>query len=330
MSDLSLETLLADTDEFDDDEKQFLIPHQSSLIQKAQHGFFGHMNSTTQGHEKTTSDLVYVSPAGSRSSHSLQSHNSVPLRTQVLDSHYAVPPGTRARGVNTSQFSSLQPQTSASSRTQEHDNHYSVPPSIQATGINNSQCSSVQTQMSASLRTPKNDNHFPVPTGTTARGINTSQSSSLQSHNTGSLKSQAHSSHYSVPPSRHKGASKEVALSVEVHGNFKTFDEGSGAAGAAASQKKTNYPASRTKAEPNHYVSPGELGLLRSSLVNKKANDEGSSNNKQIKQGGHISQVCSASFCTHNSRLDTKTPYPITHSQAPRNSIFIPASVSVF
>ena len=131
--DISLETLLADTDEFEDDEHQYLIPRQRSPVQKSAPG--------------------YVSPSSSLSEGAVG--------------------GASAK------------------------------------------------KNAASLRTAEQD--------------------------------------YAIPPNRsgHRGAFKEVALSVDLHGSFKKVGEAS----AVAQKNASHTPSLHTKAEPNHYVAPSELGF---------------------------------------------------------------------
>ncbi|KAJ7391954.1 SH3/SH2 adaptor [Desmophyllum pertusum] len=221
--DLHLETLLADTDEFND-EHEYLIPRQNSPVQKPPSP--GHINhktqqnpcfkSAAQGHERgsTCFDSLgegSVGCAGAKarsSSHPLppRSHNvssTASLRTQEHD--YAIPPSR--------------------SWTQEHD--YAIPPSRS--------------------RTQEHDYDMPPSRSRT------------QEHD------------YAVPPSRsssHKGAFKEVALSVELHGSFKKVGEGSST--VAAQKTTTHTPAAHTKAQPNHYVAPSELGFHKPSHGNMK------------------------------------------------------------
>lgn len=150
--DINLETLLADTDEFDDDEHQYLIPRQKSPVPKSPTGYFNHKPC----------DSLSEGAVGGASA-----------------------------------------KTSSSSR----------PLSSQSQNVN-----------AASLRTEEQD--------------------------------------YAIPPNRsgHKGASKEVALSVDLHGSFKKVGE------ASSLQKNASHtPAAHTKAEPNHYVTPSELGFQKRS-----------------------------------------------------------------
>ena len=62
---------------------------------------------------------------------------------------------------------------------------------------------------------------------------------------------------YAIPPNRsgHRGAFKEVALSVDLHGSFKKVGEAS----AVAQKNASHTPFVHSKAEPNHYVAPSEL-----------------------------------------------------------------------
>ena len=152
--------------------------------------------------------------------------------------------------------------------------------------ISTSQSQSLKLDHSASLRTHEHDGNYSVPSAARSKGISTSQSSSFQSRNFASLGTQANDSHYAVPPSGggHKGAFKEVALSGDVHGSFKKVDKGS----LAATAKKTvQVPVSHPKAQPNHYVAPGELGLPTASQGNVKSDVSGKSlvhGSQQMKQ----------------------------------------------
>lgn len=303
---LSLETLLADTDEFDDDEHQFLIPP----IQKSPPGFFSHkshidhnFNSTVQGLGAIASAPVDDSPTGaarsteisSSQSSSLQPYNSSSLRTQECDSHCSVPSSAKSKGIITSQPGSIQSHDSALLSTQEHDNHYSLPTGTRFKGDTPFQSTSLQPNNPTSLRTQAHNSHYSIPSGARSKGISTAQSSSIQSQNSSSLRMHPQDSHYSVPQSRsgHKGAFKEVALSSgELHGSFKKVDEGSS---TAAAQKSDSIPVSHPKAEPNHYIAPGELGLPRPMQVNVKSDaTRGSSmvqSSQQMKQARNSAQV---------------------------------------
>lgn len=177
---MHLETLLVDTDEFDYDEHQYLIPRQNSPVHKSPPGFFNHKphDSHTEG-------------AGAKT---ISSFDHLPPQSQNVNS--------------------------ASLRAQQHD------------------CAS--------------------------------------------------------PPSKsgHKGAFKEVALSVELHGSFKKVGDGSS---TAAAQKNTAHCAGgHTKAEPNHYVTHSELGLQKPSLSYVKPGVGANSmpnGSQQIKQEKSATQV---------------------------------------
>ena len=216
-----MENLLADTDEFDDDDQRLLIPCKTPPAQNKPSGSFSH---------------------GSHHNNSHLNFNSVAQRREGLACgpvYYIPTSGARSKAFSTV---SLESHNSASFSTQEDSNHYSV------------------------------------PSGARSKGVSPSQSGPLHLHNSTSLKKHVHgtNSHYADPPSRgsHKGAVKEVALGGEVHGSFKKFEEGSS---TAAAQKCVHLPSSHPKAEPNHYVTANEVGLLRPSEVNMKSDASGNS-----------------------------------------------------
>ncbi|XP_078377048.1 growth factor receptor-bound protein 14-like isoform X1 [Oculina patagonica] len=153
-SDVHLEALLADTDEFEDDDHQYLIPRENSPVRKSPPGHFSH---------KPCDSLCTEGAVGGAKP--MTSFHPLFLQSQNMNS--------------------------ASLRAQHHDN--------------------------------------------------------------------------SIPPSRsgHKGAFKEVALSVDLQGSFKKVSDGPS---TAAAQKNTAHAsASHSKAEPNHYVTHSGLGLQKSS-----------------------------------------------------------------
>ena len=97
---------------------------------------------------------------------------------------------------------------------------------------------------------------------------------------------------YAVPPNRsgHKGAFKEVALSVDMHGSFKKVGEAS----AATKKNASHAPAVHTKAEPNHYVVRSELGFQKRSdgYVKPGPGTNGLPHGgQQLKQERHAMQV---------------------------------------
>lgn len=183
-ADVHLETLLADTDEFDNDEHQYLIPRQNSPVQKSPPGYVSHKPC----------DSLSEGAVGGASAKTMSSFHPLPPQSQNVNS--------------------------SSLRAQQHD--------------------------------------------------------------------------YAVPPSRsgHKGACKEVALSVDLHGSFKKVGDG---ASTAAAHKNTGHPpAVHTKAEPNHYVTHNELGFNKPShgYVKPGAAMNGMPNSsQQIKQEKSASQV---------------------------------------
>ena len=256
-TDLSLESLTADTDELDNQDQKFLIPHQ---VQKSHYGFFSQDNNCNfiaPQHLNKTCDQVYDRPMGDAScqnhnsmavglrpnedhaSHmnAVQSHNSPYSRKHQPTDHYSIQSGARVKRDSTSLFNSLRSQNSTS---QGHMNQFSEP-----------------------------------PPGARPKGLNDSNSSSSQSHNSESSRKQAHKSYYSMPSSRggHRSALKEVALGGQVHGSFKKLDEDSK---ASVALNCVDIPPSRPKAEPNHYVAPGELGVPRPTQVQRKPDAQGS------------------------------------------------------
>lgn len=94
--------------------------------------------------------------------------------------------------------------------------------------------------------------------------------------NSGSI-NRTQENQYSTPPNRsgHKGASKEVALSVELHGSFKRVDESSVTASAQKNATPNHNAAPHVKAQPNHYVGPSELGFKRHNPAKSGATTNG-------------------------------------------------------
>ena len=259
--DLSVEDLLADTDEFDDDndDQRLLIPCKTSPAQKAPSGFLSHgshhnshlnSNSVAQGHKGSACGPVYDIPTS----------------------------GAISKAFSTTQLVSQESHTSASLSRQEHGDHYSVPSGSRSKGHSSSQPGPLYLHNSASFSAQGHDNCYSVPSGSRPKGRSSSQSDPLHLHNSTSLQKHIHdtNSHYTVPPRRggHKEAVKEVALSGEVHGSFKKLDEGSS---TSATQKYVHLPASHPKAEPNHYVTTSEVGVPRPRQVNEKSEASGNS-----------------------------------------------------
>ena len=99
--------------------------------------------------------------------------------------------------------------------------------------------------------------------GASTKTINSSRPLPPQSQNVNDASLRTAEQDYAIPPNRssHKGAFKEVALSVDLRGSFKKVDEVS----ATAQKNASLTPAVRIKAEPNHYVAPSELGFQKRS-----------------------------------------------------------------
>ena len=264
---LSLETLLADTDEFDvSDDQHQLIPHETSSAKSPSPGFFCHgsqhfwqqnFNAATQDNGGSTSGSIY--------------------ETLVVSTN------SNVHTACTSQSQSLQFQNAPFIRTQEHESHYSVPLGKPATIP---QSGSLLSHNSALLNTQERDSHYSVLSGSRSKSVSSPLKPNLS-------RTQVSDSHYTVPPSRggHKGAFNEVALSGDVHGSFKKVEEGSS---TAIAKKEGHAPASHPKAEPNHYVSPGELGLPRQSNQVKKNGMITST--PQVRQERHSAQVMGMIF----------------------------------
>ena len=173
--DINLDTLLADTDEFKDDDHQYLIPRQRSPVRKSAPGYISHK-----------------------------------------------PSDSLSKGAVGGSSRSLSPQS--------------------------------QTVNASSLRTAEQD--------------------------------------HATPPNRsgHKGAFKEVALSVDLPGSFKKVGEAS----TVVKKNASHAPAVHTKAEPNHYVAPSELGFQKRSqgYVKPGPGTNGLSHSgQQLKQERHAMQV---------------------------------------
>jgi len=179
--DINLETLLADTDEFEDDERQYLIRRQKSPVQKSSPGYFSHKPC----------DSLSEGAVDGASAKTISSSRPLPSESQNVNA--------------------------ASARTEQQE--------------------------------------------------------------------------YAIPPNRsaHKGAFKEVALSVELHGSFKKIGEAS----TAAQKNVSHSPAVHTKAEPNHYVAPSQLGFQKRSPRNAKPTGTNGFPNsvQQLKQEKPATQV---------------------------------------
>ena len=124
--------------------------------------------------------------------------------------------------------------------------------------------------------------------GASAKTISSSHPLPSQSRNVNIASEQQD---YAVLPNRsgHKGAFKEVALSVDLHGSFKKVGEAS----AAVQKNAPHTPAVHTKAEPNHYVAPSELGFQkRTQGYAKPTGTNGLPNSvEQLKQEKRATQV---------------------------------------
>lgn len=256
-TDLSLESLTADTDELDSQDQKFLIPHQ---VQKFHYGSFSQDNNCNfiaPQQVNNTCDQVYDGPMGDAS---CQNHNSMAA-------------GLRPNEDHASHMNAVQSQNSPYSMTHRPTNHFSIQSGARAKEDSTSLFKSLRSQNSASQG---QINQFSEPPpGARPKGFNDSNSSSSQSHNSESSSKQADKSYYSMPSSRggHKSAVKEVALGGQVHGSFKKLDEDSK---ASVALNCVDIPPSHPKAEPNHYVAPGELGLPRCTQVQRKPDVQGS------------------------------------------------------
>ena len=256
-TDLSLESLTADTDELDSQDQKFLIPHQ---VQKSHYGSFSQDNNCNfiaPQHVNNTCDQVYDRPI---SDASCDNHNSMAAVLRPNEDH-------------ASHMNAVQSQNSPYSMTHRPTNHFSVQSGARAKGDSTSLFNSLCSQTSTSQG---HINQFSEPPpGARPKGLNDSNSSSSQSHNLDSSRKQAHKSYYSMPSSRggHRSAVKEVALGGQVHGSFKKLDEESK---ASVVLNCVDIPPSHPKAEPNHYVAPGELGLPRRTQVQRKPDAQGS------------------------------------------------------
>ena len=255
-TDLSLESLTADTDELDSQDQKFLIPHQ---VQKSHYGSFSQDNNCNfiaPQHVNNTCDQVYDRPMGDAS---CNNHNSMATGLSPNEDH-------------ASHMNAVQSQNSPYSMTHRPTNHFSIQSGARAKGDSTSLFNSLHLQNSTSQG---HINRFSEPPpGAKSKGLNDSNSSSSQSHNSESSRKQAHKNYYSVPSSRggHRSALKEVALGGQVHGSFKRLDEDSK---ASVALNCVDIPPSHPKAESNHYVAPRELGLPRPTQVQRKPDAQG-------------------------------------------------------
>lgn len=140
-----MENLLADTDDFDDDDQRLLIPCKTSPTQNKPSGSFSHVShhnshlnssSVAQGHEGLACGPVYDIPTGGTRSKafstvSLESYNSASLSTRGDSNNYSVPSGSRSKGVSPCQSGPLHLHNSASLKKHVHgtNSHYADPPS---------------------------------------------------------------------------------------------------------------------------------------------------------------------------------------------------------
>lgn len=242
-TDLSLESLTADTDELDSQDQKFLIPHQ---VQKSHYGFFSQDNNCNfiaPQHVSNTGDQVYDRPIGDASCHN---HNSMVA-------------GLRPNEDHASHMNAVQSQNSPYSKTHRPTNYFSIQSGARAKEDSTSLFNSLRLQNSTSQG---HINQFSEPPpGARPKGLNDSNSSSSQSHNSESSRG------------GHRSAVKEVALGGQVHGSFKKLDEDSK---ASVALNCVDIQPSHPKAEPNHYVAPGELGLPRPTQVQRKPDAQGS------------------------------------------------------
>ena len=260
-TDLSLESLTADTDELDNQGQKFLFPHQSSQVQKSSYGSFSqddNRNFIAPQHVINTCDQIHDRHMGDASCHN---HNSMPTRLRPNEDH------------TSHIINAAQSQNSPYSRTHQPTNHNSVQSGARPKGDSTSLFNSLRSQNSTS-KGHVNQVSEPPP-GARPKGLNDSNSNSSQSHNPELSRKQAHKSYYSMPSSRggHRSALKEVALGGQVHGSFKKLDEDSK---ASVALNCADIQPSHPKAEPNHYVAPGELGLPRHTQVQRKPDAQGS------------------------------------------------------
>lgn len=152
-------------------------------------------------------------------------------------------------------------------------------------------------QRSPEQKTPTGNFNFgsEVPVeGACAKAVTSSRVLPQQSHNSNSVSARTQEHDYAIPSRRssHKGACKEVALSVELHGSFKRVDESSATASAQKNITSSHTPATHTKAQPNHYVTPSELCFNKHSPAKPGAGANGMVIcSQQIKQEKHNMQV---------------------------------------
>ena len=130
--------------------------------------------------------------------------------------------------------------------------------------------------------------------GSSAKTISSSRPLSSESQNVNAASARTEQQVYAIPPKRsaHKGAFKEVALSVELQGSFKKVGEAS----TAAQKNVSHSPAVHTKAEPNHYVAPSQLGFQKRSPGNAKPTGPNGFPNsvqqlKQEKPAGQVTEL---------------------------------------
>lgn len=251
-----MESLTADTDELDSQDQKFLVPPQ---VQKSHYGSFSqddNHNFIAPQHVNNTCDQVFDRPMGDAS---CQNHNSMVV-------------GLRPSEAHSSHMNAVQSQNSPYSRAHQPTNHYSMQSGARVKGDNTSLFNSLRAQNSTSQG---HINQFSEPPpGARPKGLNDSNSSSSQSHNSESSRQQAYKNYYSMPSSRggRRSALNEVALGGQVHGSFKKLDEDPK---ASVALNCVDIPPSHPKAEPNHYVAPGELGLPRCTQVQRKPDAQG-------------------------------------------------------
>ena len=128
--------------------------------------------------------------------------------------------------------------------------------------------------------------------GASSKTVSSPRSLPPQSQNVNAAYLRTKEQDYAIPSNRsgHKGASKEVALSVDLHGSFKKVSEAS----AVAQENASDAASFHTKAEPNHYVAPSELGFQKRSqgYVKPGPGTNGLPNSsQQLKQEKHAIQV---------------------------------------
>lgn len=241
--------MLADTDEFDDSDDQCPLIPHETVSSKTPSPGF-----FSQGSQHFWQQNFNAATKDHGESATGSIYETVVVGTD-----------SKVRTASTSQSQSLQFQISVAS---------GKPATIPQSG-------SPLSHSSALLNTQEHDSHYSVLSGSRSKSVSSPLRSNLS-------RTQVSGSRYSVPPSRggHKEACNEVALSGDVFGSFKNVEEGSS---RALAEKKVHAPASHSKAEPNHYVSPGELGLPRQSNQVKKNGTV--THNPQVRQERHSAQV---------------------------------------